>query len=286
MHDRLIVGFDGSEQSQTALRWAAAEAETRKASVRVISSYSMPPVMDYFGLGTASASPESLERLRQRCVTALRAAVAESVRNHPGVGFDERAVNEPPVERLLGEAAHADLLVVGQNGLGAVRDFLLGSVTGALLHESTCPVAVVPAVLPGRTGRIVVGVDSSDPAAAALHWAADEADRLGTELVITHAWHYPYKLTVEGTARGSALSQVDAALVVDEAVEVARNRMAGDVVGRLVEASAAQALLDAGDTADMVVVGSRGHGGFHSMLLGSVAHTVAARASCPVVVVR
>lgn len=286
MHDRLIVGFDGSAQSKAALGWAAAEAETRAASVRVISSYSMPPVMDYYGLGTSAASPESMERIRQQCLTELRTAVASAVRDHPGVGFDEQAVPESPVERLLAEAAHADLLAVGQNGLGAVRDFLLGSVTGALLHESSCPVGVVPAVLPERHGRIVVGVDSSEASSAALHWAIDEADRHEAELTVVHAWHYPYKLTIDGTARGSALSQVDAALVVDEAVELARARMAGDAIGRLVEASPAQALLDAGGAADMVVVGSRGRGGFRSMLLGSVAHAVAARASCPVVVVR
>lgn len=246
----------------------------------------MPPVMDYYGLGTSAASPESMERIRQQCLTELRTAVASAVRDHPGVGFDEQAVPESPVERLLAEAAHADLLAVGQNGLGAVRDFLLGSVTGALLHESSCPVGVVPAVLPERHGRIVVGVDSSEASSAALHWAIDEADRHEAELTVVHAWHYPYKLTIDGTARGSALSQVDAALVVDEAVELARARMAGDAIGRLVEASPAQALLDAGGAADMVVVGSRGRGGFRSMLLGSVAHAVAARASCPVVVVR
>lgn len=119
-----------------------------------------------------------------------------------------------------------------------------------------------------------------------MRWAADEADTRQANLVVVHAWDYPYRMTTEGLAPGSDLARVDAAIVADRAVEEAREMMAGPVTSRLVEASAVQALLDAAETADLLVVGSRGRGGFRTMVLGSVAHVVAGHSPCPVVVVR
>ena len=286
MHDRLIVGFDGSEAAAAAVHWAADEAQTRGAAVRVVSSYSMPPVMAYYGMGTAVAAEPNLQVLEETCLADLKAIVADSTHTHPRVGFDFMAVNEHPVNALVREAKAADLLVVGSNGAGAVRSFLLGSVTGAVLHESPCPVVVVPGELHEVTGRIVVGVDGSKHSDAALNWAIDEADRHGTDLVVLHAWEYPYRMTAEGVAPGPDLTQVDAAIVVDAAVEHARERMIGGVHRRLVEGGATQSLLAATEAAAMLVVGSHGRGGFRTMLLGSVAHAVSAHAHCPVVVVR
>ncbi len=93
-------------------------------------------------------------------------------------------------------------------------------------------------------------------------------------------------MTADGVSRGADIARVDAAIVMECALELARERAVGDVQGRVVEASAAEALIDASDTADLVVVGSRGIGGFRSMLLGSVALTVAVHATCPVAVIR
>ena len=239
---------------------------------------------------TASAPPsrlsQTLEALKEACLADLQAVVTDSTHAHPRVGFDFHVVNEHAVNALVREAESADLLVVGSNGAGAVRSFLLGSVTSAVLHESPCPVVVVPGELHEVTGRIVVGVDGSKPSDVALEWAIDEADRHGADLVVLHAWEYPYRMTNEGFAPGPDLAQVDAAIVVDAAVEHARERMTGGVHRRLVEGGATQSLLAAAEAAAMLVVGSRGRGGFRSMLLGSVAHAVSAHAHCPVVVVR
>jgi nucleotide-binding universal stress UspA family protein len=154
-----------------------------------------------------------------------------------------------------------------------------------VLSKSPCPVVVVPAELPGSCGRVVVGVDGSAGADAAARWATDEADRLRCELVVLHAWEYPYAFTNEGFGRGPEIAAVDAAIVVEHTVAMARDRGTGNVAELLVVGGAVQALLDAGERADLVVVGSRGRGGFRSMLFGSVAQNVAAHAACPVVVV-
>lgn len=286
MHDRLVVGYDGSAASSAAIEWAAAEAEKRSAAVRVISSYAMPPVMEMYGMGLAYATADELEQLQKSCQSALQHVVEKAMRDHPRVGFDFCAVDQPPAQRLLVEARNADLLVVGSNGLGATKDFLLGSVVGQVLHESPCAVVVVPTTARTTVSQIVVGVDDSDPAMEALMWAVDEAERRGAELCVIHAWKYPYALTDGGIGRGRTFVEVDAAIVLETALEAARARTAGTVTGKLLEGGAAHVLLNESAEAALTVVGTRGRGGFRSMLLGSVAHAVSAHAACPVVVVR
>ena len=242
--------------------------------------------MDVYGVGIAMATARELEQLRQSCEADLRIAVDAARHHHPRVGFDFFAVNQQPDHALLVEAEEADLVVVGSNGLGATKNFLLGTVLGTVLHQSPCPVAVVPPELHASTGRIVVGVDGSESSSAALLWAADEAARSSADLCVVHAWEYPYGFTNEGLGRGMAFAEVDAGIVLEKAVDLARDRMTGTVVGELIEGGPTQALLDTSTTADLIIVGSRGRGGFRSMLLGSVAQAVSARAQCPVVVVR
>jgi nucleotide-binding universal stress UspA family protein len=285
MHARLVVGFDGSQSSIAAVRWAAAEALARNAAVSVVSAYAMPPAIDSYGLGLAGLAVQ-LEVMEETAWQQLRDVAAQVLAEHPALGLDYEAVDELPVDALRRRAADADLLVVGSSRMGALRSYLLDSVSSGVLTESPCPVVVVPEVLHERSGRIVVGVDGSEQAGSAVRWAVDEADRSKAELVVLHAWEYPYRFANTGAGRGAELAAVDAAILVEQAVAAARARGLANVVEQLVEGGAVQALLDASVNADLVVVGSRGRGGFKSMLLGSVARATAGHAACPVVVVR
>lgn len=138
--------------------------------------------------------------------------------------------------------------------------------------------------------KIVVGTDGSKIADRAMDWAYDEAARWGAELYVVHAWSYPYgyggaRVTVEEPPE---LVKLDAARLLEEACAglLERKGRAVAVHPRLMAGSAARMLMDEGESADLLVVGSRGHGGFLSLLLGSTAHQVAQHAPCPVVVVR
>jgi nucleotide-binding universal stress UspA family protein len=136
--------------------------------------------------------------------------------------------------------------------------------------------------------RIVVGVDGSAAGDKALAWACEEADRWGGDLLIVHAWSYPYPVEpITVTAARDALER-DGRTVLDAAVATAVGRVSSNVVvsSRLVEGTAGHAVLEAAKGADLVVVGSRGRGGFASLLLGSVSQQVAQHATCPVVIVR
>lgn len=138
-------------------------------------------------------------------------------------------------------------------------------------------------------GRIVVGVDGSDGAIAALQWAVAEAALRGASVEAVHAWEYPFVADVTGMAaypvgRGD-LEEV-ARQTLDRAVETAGPAPEGVAVERvLAHGGAAGVLVDAARGADLLVVGTRGHGGFTGLLLGSVSQQCAHHAPCPVVVV-
>ena len=133
--------------------------------------------------------------------------------------------------------------------------------------------------------RVVVGVDDSKGSNSALDWAIDEADLRGAELIVVHAWAYPYGLDAPAITVRDVM-RVDAACVLDRSVERANSRGGARVDGRLVEGNAAESIIEAAEGADLIVVGNRGRGGLRSLLLGSVSSAVIHHTHCPTVVVR
>lgn len=133
-------------------------------------------------------------------------------------------------------------------------------------------------------GRIVVGVDPSDNAATALRWAAQEAELRGATLEVVHAWDYPYidRLGPEVRAELEANARRDLDHIVDR---VLSPEAASAVTRTVVCGSPAAALIDTSTDAELLVVGTRGHGGFGGMVLGSVSAHCAHYARCPLVIV-
>jgi nucleotide-binding universal stress UspA family protein len=138
---------------------------------------------------------------------------------------------------------------------------------------------------------IVVGVDGSDGSLAALEWALGEARLRNCALEVDCTWHYPYAAIGAFAAPSPApVSPDDLELaadgVISEMLEKVGFEGAGLEIRRAVTSgSAAKALVDASSRADLLVVGSRGHGGFAGLLLGSVSQQCVTHSHCPVVVV-
>ncbi|MBS2966789.1 universal stress protein [Actinocrinis puniceicyclus] len=133
---------------------------------------------------------------------------------------------------------------------------------------------------------IVVGVDGSESSIDALRWAALQAKRTDARLQAISAWQYPggygwvpdfSELDFEAEAQKGLDDTVARALGAEPDVPVTT---------RVIEGNAAIVLIDASQGADLLVVGSRGHGAFAGMLLGSVSQHCAQNASCPVLIVR
>lgn len=135
--------------------------------------------------------------------------------------------------------------------------------------------------------RIVVGVDGSNSSKNALRWAAREAERVGAALQVVMTWHNPYPdMWIPHSPPGT-----DPLAVTRRALEHIVKGVLGDhpaipVEQSAVEGAPARVLVEAAKGADLLVVGSRGLGGFAEVLLGSVSLHCVSHAPCPVVVVR
>ncbi|MGA2474403.1 MAG: universal stress protein [Acidimicrobiales bacterium] len=140
--------------------------------------------------------------------------------------------------------------------------------------------------MPGAERRIVVGVDGSPPSERALDWAVAEAQRTGAALHLVSAWMFPMALGYAFTTTVHEVQQ-SARDVIDRAVAHV-GEVAGDVTvtGETSEQLPGPALIAAAKGADLLVVGSRGLGGFEGLLIGSVSQYCTRHATCSVVVVR
>lgn len=139
--------------------------------------------------------------------------------------------------------------------------------------------------------RVVVGIDGSEHSKQALQWALGEARLREASLRVVYAWMLPVYATGYGFAPGALIDPV----AMSDAANGQLDKLVAEVVGdakdvpverKAVEGMAAQVLVEEAEGADLLVVGSRGHGGFAALLLGSVSQQCAHHAPCPVVIVR
>ncbi len=136
------------------------------------------------------------------------------------------------------------------------------------------------------TPRVVVGVDGSDQSILAVHWAVQVATGLGAQVEAVGAWQYPSSYGIGAPLPGEWDPEKDTEQVLSDTLNKALDgKLPADLIQTVQEGNPAAVLLDRSKGAAMLVVGSRGHGGFAGLLLGSVSANVAERAGCPVLVV-
>jgi nucleotide-binding universal stress UspA family protein len=283
----ITVGVDGSEHGREAFHFALAEAALRGARLRVVNAWSIPP-LTAGGIGMIPA----YDLLRDELAEAAEQTIEDEFVHVGGAGLEveRRVVQGDAAGALVKAAADAELLVVGSRGRGGVTGALLGSVSRACLHHAPCPVAVVHRMVIAEPPRIVVGVDGSPGAQAALAWACTEARlRVGTVHMVC-AFQEPLGLASGAISSAEAIVELRSALAADaeRILEEARASAPDDVevTGEAVLAPPAQALVASAGDGDLLVVGSRGRGGFRSLLLGSVSQHCASHTRGVAVVVR
>jgi len=283
MTKNVAVGFDGSQSSEEAVRWAADHAQSCGASLRIITCFQVPvtsAALVGYGYGDALNSIE--EATRQQ----VKRIAEGTIVSHPGLPVTWEVSPGPPALVLVDGLESDDLVVVGSSRHEHAAAFWLGSTPRTLIRHSPCPVAVVRgAATRGRPERIVVGIDGSAAALEALDWAGDEADRQHAQLLIVHGWTYPYIEIDSSAGQARDLTKVDAACTLDKSFEHAVERFATVPTPCLVEASAPSALLATVRDGDLLVLGSRGRGALTSAIFGSTVNTVLEQAAVPVVVV-
>lgn len=137
-----------------------------------------------------------------------------------------------------------------------------------------------------RTGRILVGVDGSPASIDAIKWAAEQAKLTGSALVAITSWSIPASYGVAFGGEDAIDWKQNAEQALNEALDEALGADAGSVQRLVEQGHPSYVLTEASESADLIVVGSRGHGGFAGLVLGSVSQHVVAHSTCPVVVTR
>ena len=285
----LVVGVDGSPSSEEALAWALHEARLRKLPVRAVAVW------------WPSGEPAEVERLAELTSVAqlrdgVRAKLAATVdavserSGSSGVTVSTEAVYGHPAQKLIHAADTDGLLVVGSRGLGGIRGTLVGSISlECAQYARGCVVVVRGEPPPEGRGRVVVGVDGSTASLAALRFAADAAALRGGTLHVLHTWIAPYRAASMWSPPVHDIdeSQAAAATTLRDSLSAGLgDAPAPRVEHTVLEGPAGPALVEAARDADLLVVGSRGRGGWKALLLGSVSMHCVTNASGPVVVVR
>jgi nucleotide-binding universal stress UspA family protein len=222
------------------------------------------------------------ESVNQRAVNMARSFGIE-------VTVTGETVLGAPAYALVGAAQDDDTIVIGATSHPGRLTDVLGSVATVVAHRARGPVVVVHGAerRDSAIGRVAVGIDGSSGSDAALLWATEEAIRCGAELVLVHGWSYPYQGPRTGVSEPRDDMRLDAMRTLEASAVKVRELEPGLRCHSIIsEQNPAKAIIDAGKDADLVVVGYRGHGGFSSLLLGSVSRTVLQHSTVPVVVIR
>jgi nucleotide-binding universal stress UspA family protein len=281
----IAVGVDGSPNSDLGLDWAIGEATRRRLPLHVIHACSYGYPMTNNGIGDA------IEGLRHRAEGVCKKAVAHARRSNPElvITWDEPPYGPAPT--LVGASEAADTVVVGARGMSAARGVPMGSVSIQVAAHARCPVVVVRD-RPARAvagAPVVVGVDGSALSTNAIAYAYAQASSRGVGLTVVHAWWLEH---VEG-ASASATWDVDWQKFAREEQTLVSQSLTGwqekypDVTVRRhsVRGLPVEALVRQSENACLVVLGTRGRGGFVGLVLGSVSQGVMQRAHCSVAIV-
>lgn len=281
MHSPVVVAVDGTEQDDATLGFAAQEAQRHGSGIRVVHAFHetipMAPMMPPFGRYPLM---EAAQSVADDAVRQLRELVGDEVPI-------ETEVQPVPVARAILHTAHdARAIVVGRRPLARMHRMVAGSTSMSLAAKAACPVFSVPFDWSPDVdhGRVVVGIDDTPASSEVLAMAFDAAALRHDTLVVVHAWHPPNYYADVVELREILLEwEVNAEVTVSKALAGWREKYPDVPVEISVRRQRpADALTDASEQADLLVVGRRGSGGVAGLLVGSVARAALGGAHCPV----
>jgi nucleotide-binding universal stress UspA family protein len=287
-HSGIIVGVDDSPAAKAAVGWAAHDAELRSIPLTLVHAVS--PNLTTWSDAPLSPGLAEWQKNHGRRLLDEAVKIVQEVCDRGGpTQIHTKVLSSPAVPTLTDLSRDAELMVVGSCDTGSWHGRVLGSVSSGLLRHAHCPVAVIhdgdPLTPDQLRAPVLVGIDGSSSSELATATAFDEASRRNVGLIALHAW---------SDVDVSEWPGVDWPATQSMAEQVLAERLAGwreqypDVNVRriVVRDQPAHQLVIHSAEAQLVVVGSRGRGGFGGMLVGSVSESVAQLARTPVIVVR
>ncbi len=292
----IVVGVDGSPSSAAAVEWAARDAEMRNVALRLVHVVAplVTPAEPFVEPSSPASFSQYLENQAREVVEEARKVAVEATAHDRASHITSEVLFAPVIPALVDLSKRADLVVVGCRGQGALSRSLLGSVSSGLVQHAHCPVGVIHDAEPLKSrapdAPVVVGIDGSPTSELATEIAFDEASRRGVGLVALHAWSDMGPVdfaSVNWAPIEWRNIEVREEEVLAERLSGWRERYPDVAVRKIVVCDLpAPRLLEQANTAQLVVIGSHGRGGFPGMLLGSVSRAVVNSAQIPVIVAR
>ncbi|MGD9959387.1 universal stress protein [Nocardioides sp.] len=281
MSTPVVVGVDGTGRSLRAVMWAAHDAFLRARPLRIVHT------LPRYEMDIPLFPPGRFELAEEHGRAVIAEAVAIVRQAYPDVPCSTALPMRSPAAALIEESARAQGIVLGSKG-DNVGNLLLGSTALQVVGHADCPVIVVGHVSAGHN-RIVAGADGSPGSTAALAYAFEEAHLRGADLHVISALGLPQgwpthllRPLPEDNAEVDVRHQV-----VEQQLASLRHQHPGvNVVLSAHRLDPLAALDSASQHADLLVLGSRGLGGFHGLAIGSTTHKMLHFANCPVAVVR
>jgi nucleotide-binding universal stress UspA family protein len=284
----IIVGADGSPPSNAAVCWAAHDAVLRHLPLTVVhvvnpvaTTWPHSPLPD----GVAIWQENEGHRILADALKLARDAAEDSSQ----IPFESELIFSATTATLVDRSKEAELMVVGNYGRGALARGLLGSVSSSLVRRAHCPVAVIrdedPRMPHPAQAPVLVGIDGSPASELATAIAFDEASRRRVNLIAVHVWSDTEIFELPGLDWSAVKAEEERLLA--EGLAGWQERYPDVTVHRLLVCDRpARVLVETSETAQLVVLGSHGRGGFAGMLLGSVSNAVVQSARMPVIVAR
>jgi nucleotide-binding universal stress UspA family protein len=276
---RIVIGYDRTIEAKNAAGWALDQAARTGAPVEFLYAYEWPiwapstTMVPSAAVWPDSATVESIRDMMEEAVASAR-------RTHPAVRTTYATVDGNAALTLIDRSADAGLVVVGSLGHSAVAG-LLGSVSASVSAHAHCPVVVVRDREP-TAAPVVAGYDAHE---SVLAFAAEQASVWHVPLRVIHAWK-PLTVRYDGKAIGVRTITPAERRPFDEALDVWREKYPGlPIVADAVVDQPAAALAAASTSAQLLVVGSRGHGAARGTLLGSVSQHLLRHSACSIAVV-
>jgi nucleotide-binding universal stress UspA family protein len=284
----IIVGVDGSPASDAAVSWAAHDAVMRGVPLTLM--HVQDPMGRTWSQAKVLEEVAGWQEAEGRGILANASKIANDIANDTSqITINGELQFAAPGPTLVDRSEGAELIVVGTDGRGALARGLLGSISSGLVRHARCPVAVIhdgePQMPHPATAPVLVGVDGSSASELATEIAFEEASRRHVGLIALHAWSDREVVEIPGVDWPAVKAEEER--LMSEALAGWQERYPDVTVQTMLVCDRpARALVEASQSAQLVVVGSHGRNGLTRKFLGSVSNAVVQSVRVPVIVAR
>ncbi|WP_277034821.1 universal stress protein [Propionimicrobium lymphophilum] len=285
-----VVGIDGSENSYLATQWAAKWAKSHGTGLTIVMVQPEVMLPRKSHVWKAMLEANYNERQKDKYLARLHKAELQAREVAPAIEVSSILLEGDVAGSLVEITKKSETLILGKRGSGQASIFTLGGVADSVVTNAGGTVITIPHDFRERPGGpVLVGIDDDSRAKQTVRYAFEQADKLGAPLVVMHAWYAPpaaSEATMVVLVDADEINEESHAFIQSTVAELAQEYPNVKVTSKVVNANPGDALAAESKNAQLIVVSSRGRGGFTGLLLGSTSRRVVRLSSAPTAVIR